>query len=85
MLPRLGSDRIMLTRGVTMEYGIALIDRAGKMCWSFYKLHKVECGRRVLALAIATVLRFLRADPFPPKPFGFLREPFAPPEASHLR
>lgn len=45
----------------------------------------VECGRRVLALAIATVLRFLRADPFPPKPFGFLREPFAPPEASHLR
>lgn len=164
-----------------MEYGIALIDRAGKMCGSFYKLHKetgypqshiseirsgkralplewvpvlaeiagedprdalarvmaerlpegsrarailgggraagvvallllcvvcltllpstgyarttqkvdfvyiVECGRRVLALAIATVLRFLRADPFPPKPCGFLREPFAPPEASHLR
>lgn len=48
-------------------------------------LYIVECGRRVLALAIATVLRFLRADPFPPKPFGFLREPFAPPEASHLR
>lgn len=181
MLPQSGSDRIMLNHEVTMEYALALIDKAGKLCGSFYKLHKetgypqshiseiragkralplewvpvlaeiagedprealarvmaerlpegsrarailggvraagvvallllcvgwltlqpstgyartmekvdfvyiVECGRRMLALSIAAVLRFLRADPFPTKPFGFLREPFAPPEASHLR
>ena len=67
MLPRLGSDGIMLTRGVTMEYGIALIDRAGKMCGSFYKLHKetgypqshiseIRSGKRALPLEWVPVL-----------------------------
>lgn len=57
----------MLNRVLSMQYGITLIDKAGQMCGSFYKLHKetgfpqstisdIRAGKRALPLEWVPVL-----------------------------
>lgn len=67
MLSTAESDRTILSTGDSMEYGKALIDKAGKVCGSFYKLHKetgfsepaisqIRAGKRMLPLEWVPVL-----------------------------
>lgn len=67
MLSTAESEGTILSMGNSMEYGIALIDKAGKTCGTFYKLHKetgfsesaisqIRAGKRMLPLEWVPVL-----------------------------
>lgn len=42
-----------------MQYGFALIDKAGDMCGSFYKLYIVECWQALIFLFFMARVSFV--------------------------